>query len=200
MSLGFACCRMIIVEDTVMSSAKQGWAVDRTGKHETRRGGSGSANGQSGRVRREYAGNVELPGKTTVSGLYGDRTVLCGAVAVTMVARGLSEGVRPDVLVIGDERWARKSSRVSPAWCAISRRRKRGRSRVPCTGTVVALPSGCRNRLWEPRWRTSRKPSAVRVAMTSRGVSAGVRDITIRRGGCGCRRIGFRVPGSGPRA
>ena len=46
-------------------------------------------------------------------------------------------------------------------------------SRPPCTGTVVARPSEWRNCLCEPRCRTSSKPRATSMAITSRGLRTG---------------------------
>ena len=88
---------------------------------------------------------------------------------------------------------------LSPAWRAMRRSMLGGVSLDPWTGTVTLRPSGWRKRLWEPRWRTSRKPSAVRIAMTSRGLRTGTDGTPVRRGRCGCRRTRSRAEGLRPR-
>jgi hypothetical protein len=51
---------------------------------------------------------------------------------------------------------------------------QRGRDIATCVdGTVVVRPSGCRNCLCEPRWRTSAKPRASSRETTCRGLRTG---------------------------
>lgn len=67
----------------------------------------------------------------------------------------------------------RNVSGSTPMSRQICRRSGGARSRPAWNGTVVCRPSGCRNCLCEPRWRTSTKPRRSNRVTTSRGLRTG---------------------------
>jgi hypothetical protein len=82
---------------------------------------------------------------------------------------------------LGHRTLLRNSSSVTRMSLMICRKSGGAISRPEWKGTVVPLPSGCRNWRCAPRWRTSTKPRRSSARITSRGLRTGTRDIRFKR-------------------
>jgi hypothetical protein len=88
---------------------------------------------------------------------------------------------RSERSALGHRTLLRNSSSVTRMSLMICRKSGGAMSRPEWKGTVVPLPSGCRNWRCAPRWRTSTKPRRSSARITSRGLRTGTRDIRFKR-------------------